>query len=168
LAHAGNDRDAAGAALRSDRGNRRCLRAVLAAGDAGGSPRPGLRGRAGGGRAHRPHPDVHLSALLLRTDRRLLRSPGSERGLRPRSPGRHAPDRLTSAAMVIQGDPGTATLRAVLDTVFAASGYRWADEPAPWRFLRSWWHRLAEWLQGLRADNPAVFRLLLLSVLAAL
>jgi hypothetical protein len=70
--------------------------------------------------------------------------------------------------MVIQGDPGTTALRAVLDTVFAASGYRWADEPAPWRFLRSWWHQLADWLQGLRADNPAVFRLLLLSVLAAL
>jgi len=70
--------------------------------------------------------------------------------------------------MVTQGDPGTAALRAILDTVFAAPGYRWSDEPAPWRFLRAWWHRLADWLQGLRADNPAVFRLLLLSVLAAL
>jgi hypothetical protein len=70
--------------------------------------------------------------------------------------------------MAIQGDPGTAALRAVLDTVFAAPGYRWASEPAPWRFLRVWWHRLAEWLQGLRADNPAVFRLLLLGVLVAL
>jgi hypothetical protein len=70
--------------------------------------------------------------------------------------------------MVTQGDPGPATLRAVLDTVFAAPAYRWSDEPAPWRFLRAWWHRLADWLQGLRADNPAVFRLLLMSVLAAL
>jgi Domain of unknown function (DUF4129) len=70
--------------------------------------------------------------------------------------------------MVTQGDPGTATLRAVLDTVFAAPVYRWSDEPAPWRFLRAWWHRLADWLQGLRADNPAVFRLLLLGVLAVL
>ncbi len=70
--------------------------------------------------------------------------------------------------MATQGDSGTAALRAVLDTVFAAPGYRWAAEPAPWRFLRAWWHRLAEWLQGLRADNPAVFRLLLLGVLVAL
>jgi hypothetical protein len=70
--------------------------------------------------------------------------------------------------MVTQGDPGTAALRAVLDTVFAAPSYRWSAEPAPWRFLRAWWHRLADWLQGLRADNPAVFRLLLLTVLAAL
>ncbi|MFL5494841.1 MAG: DUF4129 domain-containing protein [Gemmatimonadales bacterium] len=70
--------------------------------------------------------------------------------------------------MTAQGDTGTAALRAVLDTVFAAPDYRWSVEPAPWRFLRTWWHRLADWLQGLRADNPAVFRLLLLSVLAAL
>ena len=70
--------------------------------------------------------------------------------------------------MATQGDPGTAALRAILDTIFAAPAYRWSDEPAPWRFLRAWWHRLADWLQGLRADNPAVFRLLLLSVLATL
>ena len=70
--------------------------------------------------------------------------------------------------MATQGDPGTAALRAILDTIFAAPAYRWSDEPAPWRFLRAWWHRLADWLQGLRADNPAVFRLLLLGLLAAL
>lgn len=70
--------------------------------------------------------------------------------------------------MATQGDPGTAPLRAALDTVFSAPEYRWSAEPAPWRLLRAWWHRLAEWLQGLRTDNPAVFRLLLLAVLVAL
>jgi hypothetical protein len=70
--------------------------------------------------------------------------------------------------MASQGDPGTAALRAVLDTVYAAPQYRWTAEPAPWRLLRGWWHRLADWLQGLRSDNPAVFRMLLLAVLVAL
>jgi hypothetical protein len=70
--------------------------------------------------------------------------------------------------MATQGDPGTAALRAVLDTVFAAPEYRWRAEAAPWRLLRTWWHRLAEWLQGLRTDNPAVFRVLLLGILVAL
>jgi Domain of unknown function (DUF4129) len=59
-------------------------------------------------------------------------------------------------------------LRAALDTVFAGRAYRWAREPAPSRLAREWWERLAEWLRGLRADNPFVFRLLILALLLAL
>jgi len=59
-------------------------------------------------------------------------------------------------------------LRAALDTVFAGRAYRWAREPAPSRLIREWWDRLSEWLRTLRADNPLVFRLLILALMLAL
>ncbi|HKU62837.1 MAG TPA: DUF4129 domain-containing protein [Gemmatimonadales bacterium] len=59
-------------------------------------------------------------------------------------------------------------LRAALDAVFAGRAYRWAREPAPTRLLREWWDRMSEWLRALRADNPFVFRLLILALLLAL
>ena len=62
----------------------------------------------------------------------------------------------------------TERLRAALDTVFAGRAYRWAGEPAPSRLVREWWDRVSEWLRGLRADNPLVFRLLILALLLAL
>ena len=61
--------------------------------------------------------------------------------------------------MAAPGDPTAAALRAVLDSVFAAPAYRWADEPPLLRLLREWWHRLTGWLEGLRIGNPAAFRL---------
>jgi hypothetical protein len=67
-----------------------------------------------------------------------------------------------------QGTPDAVRLRSVLDTVFSAPSYRWAEEPGPLRFLREWWGRLGDWLESLRADNPAVFRLLILLLLATL
>lgn len=72
-----------------------------------------------------------------------------------------APQGLASA-------PTPDRLRGVLDSVFATPPYRWAEEPAPLRVLREWWDRLGEWLRGLRADNPVVFRLLVLALLLAL
>lgn len=64
--------------------------------------------------------------------------------------------------------PQAERLRAALDTVFAGRQYRWAREPAPTRLVREWWDRLSEWLRALRADNPLVFRLLVLGLLLAL
>ena len=61
-----------------------------------------------------------------------------------------------------------AAFRAILDSVFAAPAYRWGDVPAPLRLLREWWDRLGAWLVGLRADNPLVYRLLVLGLLLAL
>ena len=66
------------------------------------------------------------------------------------------------------GDSTAAAYRAVLDSVFASPGYRWAEMPAPERLLREWWARLGDWLTGLRADNPAVFRFLMIAILAGL
>jgi len=64
--------------------------------------------------------------------------------------------------------PQAERLRAALDTVFADRAYRWAREPAPSRLWREWWERLGDWLRSLRADNPLVFRLLILALLLAL
>jgi hypothetical protein len=66
------------------------------------------------------------------------------------------------------GDTTATAFRAVLDSVFAAPEYRWADVPAPARLLHDWWARLGEWLGALRAENPAVYRLLLLVILLVL
>lgn len=68
----------------------------------------------------------------------------------------------------MQDAPDPASLRSVLDTVFAAPVYRWADEPGPLRVLREWWRSLGEWLSGLRDGNPTVFRVLIIFLLAAL
>ena len=64
--------------------------------------------------------------------------------------------------------PGPGKLRAALDSVFATPPYRWREEPGPLRLLREWWDRLGDWLAGLRADNPALFRLLVIGLLLAL
>jgi Domain of unknown function (DUF4129) len=64
--------------------------------------------------------------------------------------------------------PGPRELREALDSVFATPLYRWADEPGPLKLLRDWWHRLGDWLVGLRAANPTAFRLLVLALLLIL
>ena len=56
----------------------------------------------------------------------------------------------------------------MLDSVFAAPAYRWADEPPCSRLLREWWDRLAAGSTALRAGNPAAFRLLVFALLIAL
>lgn len=58
--------------------------------------------------------------------------------------------------------------RAALDRVFATPPYRWQEEPGPLRALREGWHRLGDWLAGLRADNPEAFRVLVAALLVVL
>ena len=41
---------------------------------------------------------------------------------------------------VAAGDSTAAALPAVLDGVFAAPVYRWAEEPPILRLMREWWH----------------------------
>jgi hypothetical protein len=64
--------------------------------------------------------------------------------------------------------PGPRELREALDSVFTTPSYRWADEPDALRLIREWWHRLGDWLEGVRAANPDVFRLLVLALLLTL
>jgi hypothetical protein len=68
----------------------------------------------------------------------------------------------------VQAEPGPAVLRAALDSVFAGRAYRWAETPAPLRFMREWWDRLVDWLEALRLGNPAAFRLFVFALLIAL
>lgn len=68
----------------------------------------------------------------------------------------------------LQSDASPAALRAALDSVFASPAYRWAETPTPVRLMRDWWERLTDWLEGLRAGNPAAFRLLVVALLVAL
>jgi hypothetical protein len=66
------------------------------------------------------------------------------------------------------GDSTAAALRAVLDRVYAAPAYRWAEEPPVLRLVRDWWHRLTDWLEGLRLGNPFAFRLFVFALLIVL
>jgi hypothetical protein len=68
----------------------------------------------------------------------------------------------------VQAPSDPATFRAVLDSVFSAPAYRWVNQPSATRLLRRWWDRLADWLQALQSDNPALFRYLVLGLLVAL
>jgi len=60
------------------------------------------------------------------------------------------------------------SLRAVLDTVFAAPAYAWADQPQPFTLLRTWWGRLADWLASARLDHPILFQVLVLALAGVL
>ena len=68
----------------------------------------------------------------------------------------------------VAADSTATAFRAVLDRVFAAPVYRWAEEPPLLRLTREWWHRLTDWLEGLRVGNPFAFRLFVFALLVAL
>lgn len=60
------------------------------------------------------------------------------------------------------------SLRAVLDTVFAAADYRWVDRPNPLAFLTRWWRLLADWLQRAQERHPEVFWVFFWGLIAVL
>jgi len=53
------------------------------------------------------------------------------------------------------------SLRAVLDSVFAAPEYRWVEHPESYATLRHWMRVGQQWLFDLRDSHPGAFRLLL-------
>ena len=53
------------------------------------------------------------------------------------------------------------SLRAVLDSIFAAPDYRWVERPHPLAFLTHWVEALQRWLQALRSEHPFGYRLFL-------
>lgn len=57
--------------------------------------------------------------------------------------------------------------RAALDSVFATDPYRWSSPPPLLALLRGWWGQLIDWLQGLKTDNPLLFRLFVVAILVA-
>ncbi len=66
-----------------------------------------------------------------------------------------------------QAEAGPELYRAVLDSVFAAEPYRWAPPSAALRLVSQWWTWLVTWIDGLRAHNPLLFRIVLVTVLLA-
>ena len=67
--------------------------------------------------------------------------------------------------MPLPGGGDAERYRAVLDSVFATEPYQWSPPPPLLRLLRDWWGRLIEGLQGLKADNPLLFRLFVVAIL---
>jgi hypothetical protein len=66
-----------------------------------------------------------------------------------------------------QSGPGPEQYRAALDSVFATEPYQWAQPSAVLRLISEWWDWLGAWIDGLKADNPLVFRIFLVTVLLA-
>jgi hypothetical protein len=61
--------------------------------------------------------------------------------------------------------PPADSLRAVLDSVFAAPEYRWVERPETYATLRRWMRALQQWLLDVRESHPALFRLLLAAMI---
>lgn len=57
--------------------------------------------------------------------------------------------------------PPADSLRAVLDSVFAAPEYRWVERPETYAMLRRWLRIAQQWLLDVRETHPALFKLLL-------
>lgn len=68
----------------------------------------------------------------------------------------------------VPGVPQADSLRAVLDSVFAAPEYRWVDRPNPLAFLTRWWQLLNDWLLRAREHHPGLFELLFWALVAVL
>ena len=60
------------------------------------------------------------------------------------------------------------SLRAALDSVFAAPAYRWTRRPDALGLLRRWWFELTHWLQGLHDSHPLGYRIMLVAAVAIL
>jgi hypothetical protein len=57
--------------------------------------------------------------------------------------------------------PPADSLRAVLDSVFAAPEYRWVERPETYAVLRRWIRAAQQWLLDVRETHPALFKLVL-------
>ena len=66
---------------------------------------------------------------------------------------------------------GADSLRAVLDSVFAAPAYRWVERPSHLGFLARWFDALGRWLAAFRTSHPdgyLAFLALLVVILVAI
>lgn len=64
--------------------------------------------------------------------------------------------------------PPPDAIRSALDSVFARPVYGWtADEPSE-PFLLRWWAALARWVDALEKAHPALFKLLIVGLIAVL
>jgi hypothetical protein len=68
--------------------------------------------------------------------------------------------------MPLQSSADAERYRAVLDSVFARDPYQWTPPPPLLELLSDWWGRLIAWLEAVRTDNPLLFRIFLVAILA--
>jgi len=67
--------------------------------------------------------------------------------------------------MLPQGVGSADRYRAVLDSVFATDPYQWSPAPPLLQLLKDWWALLIGWLEGMRTDNPLLFRIFFVAIL---
>jgi Domain of unknown function (DUF4129) len=67
--------------------------------------------------------------------------------------------------MLLQGVGNADRYRAALDSVFATDPYQWSPPPPLLQLLKDWWTLLIAWLEGLRTDNPLLFRVFFVAIL---
>ena len=67
--------------------------------------------------------------------------------------------------MPFQAAASAERYRAVLDSVFSGEPYQWTPPPPLLTLLSDWWSRLLLWLDGIRTDNPLLFRIFLFTIL---
>jgi Domain of unknown function (DUF4129) len=67
--------------------------------------------------------------------------------------------------MTLQGAGNADRYRAALDSVFATDPYQWSPPPPLLQLLKDWWALLINWLEGLRTDNPLLFRIFFVAIL---
>jgi hypothetical protein len=60
------------------------------------------------------------------------------------------------------------SLRAVLDSVFAAPAYDWVDQGHPFGWIERSWFALVDFLERLRLSNPLLFRIGLAALILVL
>ena len=60
------------------------------------------------------------------------------------------------------------SLRAVLDSVFAAPAYRWVERPDPFAVVRRWLGEVSRWLFELWETHPIGFRLFVAALVIVL
>ena len=60
------------------------------------------------------------------------------------------------------------SLRAILDSVFAAPAYRWVERPRPLRLAAEWWDALRGWLVAFESANPALFTAFVVALIVLL
>lgn len=60
------------------------------------------------------------------------------------------------------------SLRATLDTVFAAPDYRWETREDPFGAIRRLWLAVGEWVAQLQRENPQAYRALIWLLVAVL
>lgn len=62
------------------------------------------------------------------------------------------------------GPPGADSLRAVLDSVFAAPAYQWIERQSPLAFFWRWVAAVNQWLFDLREAHPDWYRVLVVAM----